>query len=336
MKKMTLLLIAHTIVAVCFAQELKFDLAETPGSLPAINQKITKVILQNAFPWRAYSVAISEEVVIQPPLSIGGGSSASESECKEFLKLFDKVKDYVYKPGENKTEKGLKDTLKMIEMVFSSLKCDDSELQNKIKVMKEDCVRELTLTNPVTMTTSNNYTITVAGTKKEYKFKYLGKTKGRWLLNYGFLFTSKKLEPDNYFLDKVGNDSFRITTKTPHSIIDLRFTPTIFFNYILDKKLDNTWTNSLTGGIGFNTESPVVGLGYNLMYQQNIGFSIGFVFFEQQRLNGKYKIDQILKENLDDNQLHEKTFFRPNIFLAINLRLGESPFKKAEKEEVAK
>jgi hypothetical protein len=310
------------------AQDLRFDLGDKPNSLPAVPSTIKRIILENAFPNRLYGVVVTETPVLSEPLNIkGGGITASGSGCPEFIVWFKKIKEYVYGTNKSATEKGLKDTLRLIESERKRLNCSDETLITEIAQLKSDCIRIKELESPLTIKPGFDYSITVVGTSSEYKFLYKGKTKGRWLVNYGFLFSSKKLEPDQFFLDKIGTDSFKITPRTANSLLDLRFTPTIFFCYYLDKNLDKPWNKSLSAGLGVNTSSPVVSLGYNMMYQQNIGFSAGIVFYEQQRINSRYKVGQILKENLEDAQLYEKSFFKPNLFFAINIRLGESPFK---------
>lgn len=325
-KLVLLLLVSSPILN--YAQDLRLDLGDKANSLPAAPSTIKRIILENAFPNRLYGVVVTETPVLSEPLNIKvGGTTASASSCPEFIELFKKIKAYVYSTNKSATEKGLKDTLRLLESERKKLNCTDETLITEITQLKNDCIRIKELETPIIVKTGFDYFITVVGTSSEYKFQYKGKTKGRWLVNYGFLFSSKKLEPDQYFLDKVGTDSFKISPRTANNLLDLRFTPTVFFCYYLDKNLDKPWNRSLSAGLGVNTSSPVVSLGYNMMYQQNIGFSAGIVFYEQQRLNSKYKTGQIIKENLEDAQLYEKSFFRPNLFFAINIRLGESPFK---------
>jgi hypothetical protein len=156
---------------------------------------------------------------------------------------------------------------------------------------------------------------------------FKSKQNSRFVLSYGFGFTSKKLEPQKYFLDELGTDSFRITKKDKYDLLDLRFIPTIFFSYFIDSNLNRPFNHSITAGLGFNTQTPVIFFGYNLMWHQNIGISAGICFYEQQKLLGNYKQGQILKQILEESQLYETNLFRPNFFISVNLRLADNPFK---------
>lgn len=311
-----------------------FDLTDGGGSSPVVNKRIDTVILKYAFPFRTYGVTIHEEVRVLPPLSLPpqsvGAKTSSQSDCKQLEKLYDNIKAFATKADPAKKEKDLKDSLIRLQKALEAIDCDDTDLKQDMQALINACMnRKIDLPNPVKMQYSSNYTFTITGDKTVYVYKFEGKDRGRWLVNYGFMFSSKRLERDRYYLNKIGNDSFQITKKASYSIIDLRFTPTVFFSWFLDKNLNRDWNNSLSMGVGFNTQSPVISIGYNGMYNQNIGFSAGIAFYEQERLNGKYKENQTLKENLEEAQLYEKDFFRPNFFIALNIRLGESPFKNS-------
>lgn len=340
MKSAVSVLLALCITTSAFTQinpnSLTLDLGQLngnekdPTTAPVRTMRLETIYLKNAFPRRSYIISVEVTPHLLPPLSMAGLTS-SGSACTALEESFTAAYKFASEEDASKKEKDLRDTLKKLTDAVTRAGCTDNSLLNKIKVLQANCVREFTLPIPVDMTESNDYTVTVTTGERSFKYKFEGKSPGRWVMNYGFLFSSKRLEPVRYFLQQTGADSFQIKRRKKYGLPDLRFTPSIFFSYFLDRNLNKPWNNSLSIGLGFNTQSPVVSLGYNGMYNQNIGISVGLVFYEQDKLDGRYHEGQILKENLDESKLYEKSIFRPNLFLALNIRLGENPFKTDKK-----
>ncbi len=340
MKKTLTTIIFSLAVCLVYAQSstiLSFDMAEAAGTdkapttLPVTNRTIKTIILENAFPNRSYVINISTTPRIEPPLSVSG-AVAGGGPCTNLEAAYNTAYTFATVEVATKTEKELRDKLKAMNDLAISTPCvGDNALLAKIKALNENCTRIIQLPVAVDFKNNNDYNLSIAAGNKTYYYKFAGKAKGRWLSNYGFLFTPRSIEPERYFQEQIGKDSFQIKKKTDASILDLRFAPTIFFSYFFDKNVDKNWNSSLSLGLGFNFQSPVISFGYNGMYNQNIGFSAGIVFYEHQNLDGRYREGKILKENLPEGKLYESQFFRPNLFIALNVRLGENPFKTEKK-----
>ncbi|MEQ9414055.1 MAG: hypothetical protein RIF39_09500, partial [Cyclobacteriaceae bacterium] len=102
--------------------------------------------------------------------------------------------------------------------------------------------------------------------------------------------------------------------------------PTIIFTYPFTKKerdikvgfsaIASTDFKSLSGGAGL---SAIIG--------NNIVIGSGVHFSQKYVLRGEYKDDgtQVIKSNLDFEQLHEKRW-GPEIFLTIGFRFDKNPF----------
>ena len=327
MRKIYLILLQTLVMTQLIAQKkesLTFDLGNGGGSIPSINKKVEIVNLENAFPFRTYKLNAKADIPVQDPLKRETDSGTASENCAPLKKTYTDTETYAWTKDETKSENDLKKQLDYLKSSMSS--CSDEILKAKILKLLFDCTRIIVLANPLEMEESTSYTFTVEGTKEKYEYKFKGKTPGRWLMSYGFVFSSKKLEPEQYYTESNGENSFEIKKKNKAELLDLRYTPTLFWSYFFDKNLNDNWNHSVTAGLGFNTSTPVVACGYNLMFRHNIGISIGACFYEQQKLNGKYSEGQIITENLDNDQLYEKNF-RPNLFFGINFRLGDNPFE---------
>ncbi|MES2774360.1 MAG: hypothetical protein V4722_09260 [Bacteroidota bacterium] len=304
---------------------------KSPTVSPIIKKKLEVIYLASAFPNRTYIITINVMPKVLPPLSVGG-AGASGSACTGLETDYNTVRQFATVEDPLKKEKELKQKLADLDKEKVKSGCADITLLNKIVTLQNNCKRSFSLAVPIEMEDGNDYLITITTGERSFAYKFEGKDRGKWLTSYGFLFSSKGVEPSRYYVDQIGTDSFRIKKRTTSNVLDLRFAPTVFFSWFPNANLAKTWNHSLSLGLGFNFESPVVSIGYNAMFNQNIGFSTGIVFYEQEKLNTKYRNDQIVKENLSDSQLYEKSFFRPNLFLAINIRLGDNPFKSSGKE----
>ncbi|MHA4844584.1 hypothetical protein ACX0G7_10490 [Flavitalea antarctica] len=298
--------------------------------IPRNLNSIKAIVLSNAFPKRAYLIKIDAIEVLHPPLDKNDFAmmSTDGTKCPELEMLIKETSDWINKVTESNTEIELGKKLSDLKAKAAAINCTNQAILDNIKKLEEQCEREIPLPFELEIIASNNYIITVTSGTKIWTYTMQGKSHGQWVVSYGFLFSSRALEPQQYFL-RQSADTFVITKRATPNVLDLRFAPTIFFNYFLNNRRDHPWNGSFSAGIGVNSASPVVSLGFNLMYRHNVGFSTGVVFYEQQKLDGSYHEGQGLKENIEESKLYEKGFFRPNLFLAINLRLGQDPFKKA-------
>lgn len=333
LRTLLLLVTAYFCGSHCFAQTVEIDLAayyktDYTGPLP-IENKITAIVLTNAFPNRIYSISVKKEYKIEPALGVGA-AGAGTSACTTLQGSYDDANDYIVNEDKSRTEPELKAKLDDLLKQQNTSGCADGVLNTNISTLKANTVRMIRLSSPIVLESNADYTITVITEGKKWTYKMEGSTGGRSLLSYGFLFSPRGLESQEFYTKQLGADSFRISKKRGLSGSDLRFIPMVFFSYFFDKNLHRSWNNSFSCGLGFDTGSPVVSIGYNGMFKQVFGFSLGAVFYQQNRLDGKYNDGDIVKENLEEAQLYDKTFFRPNLFFAINFRLGQNPFEKSE------
>lgn len=164
---------------------------------------------------------------------------------------------------------------------------------------------------------------------KVWEYIYEAPERGRWITSYGFNYVSYLFsKPDNYFLKQV-DTTFQITEGTTRDWFDVN--PTVMFSWLSSNNELSNWNFSLTGGLGLNIQDPSVLIGAGLLYNQNIGINIGITGHRLQKLHSKYTPDEIIKENLEPDQLHQNVL-RVNPYINFSFRFSENPFKKKESE----
>lgn len=317
------------------SEKLVIDLAEFNGKSgtiekPLQSKKIESILITNKFLGLSYDVSVDVQVAMLAPLSLPISSevgAGTASPCAELLTIYKTTSDLSNTNDKTANERDLKEALGKLADEQKKNPCADASLNKSILNLVHNTSQEIGMS----LNVQPNQEITVLIKRGDIVYKMIFKSEqnSRFVLSYGFGFTSKKLEPTRYFTEELGTDSFRISKKQKYNLLDLRFIPSVFISYFLDRNLNKSFNHSITAGLGFNTQTPVIFIGYNLMWHHNIGMSAGLSFYEQQKLLGQYKEGQILKQTLDDSQLYEMSLFRPNIFISINLRLADNPFKSA-------
>lgn len=335
MRKLLFILVFLIKSSFVFSQKEKLivDLAEFNGKSgtiekPLHSKKIESIFITNKFSVLPYDVTINIEVAMLTPLSLPALSltgAGTMSPCTNLSNLYNSALTLANTNETTANERDLQDALEKLLAEQKRTTCADSSLNKSILKLVGSTTQEIGIS--LNVLPNQNITVLIRRGANVYKMIFRSEETSRFVLSYGFGFTSKKLEPSRYFTEELGTDSFRISKKVKYDLLDLRFIPSIFFSYFIDRNLNKTLNHSITAGLGFSTQSPVVFIGYNVMWHQNIGMSVGLSFYEQQKLLGHYKEGQILKQTLEDNQLYETSLFRPNIFITINLRLANNPFK---------
>lgn len=340
----TLLLLFLVPMCIYGQEELELDLnLIKPGKEITLskgeNLKYEKIKLVNKVPAYRYKIWFEKQTsFINPiPLSKGFLSNINES-------LIDSCNDLI------------KDLVKM-EQNKELKESDIPNIKKKYEEQLKKCQNEFSMDDFIQMfeqekkmnvevKTGEILKIYVARVEGEvtdddesiWTFILEGKEPGKWVTTYGFGFTPQNNlfsnENHTFFTQQVPDSTFyNIKRSRDPSLIDLNYVPAIFFSYIPSQNYNKTWNHSATGGLGIDLEAPVVFIGYNLLFRTNLGISLGAAFQQQNRLKPQYSEGQRVSMNLDENQLHDRVY-RPNLFIAVNFRLGESPFKgKGETSE---
>ena len=261
----------------------------------------------------------------------------------EISSLTSKINNFLEKNGVyNKIDSLSNDTI-FKDKIDNFLKAQKNEAVNRINeevtsIIKKakdqldsSLYRKISL--KINVKTGETVKVFVSSGDSTWTFILKGKQPGKWVTTYGFGFTLQRLESRTYVTKQLPNGSaFEIVKARKPNIFDVNYVPAVFFSYFPSNKFNSRLNPSATAGLGFDLSAPVVFLCFNLMYFNNIGCSIGLAFQEQDRLKDKYAEDDIISDELDTDQLHDKVY-RPNVFFSINFRFGESPFESKKDDE---
>jgi hypothetical protein len=146
--------------------------------------------------------------------------------------------------------------------------------------------------------------------------------RGSWQASYAFAFLSG--DDRHYFTKAVDGGKFQVSEEQDRG--GLSFAPLVFYSWFPAKTTNRALSLGLAGGLGFEGTDPVVALGVNLSFNQNLGLVAGGAMRRVSRLSGRYDENDlpILEENLDSSQLETKVY-RPAAFIALTFRFGSEP-----------
>lgn len=154
----------------------------------------------------------------------------------------------------------------------------------------------------------------------------------KWVVHYGFTYQPNLIQKyDKYFSKQLGVDSFRITRKGGNQLRAWdNLSPTVMISHPLSKEYkDFMWGVSFIASTNFSNYSA--GIGFSGIIAYNGYFGLGVMATQKHVLNGQYEKDEIIKQSLSFDQLHEKRW-GPEVFFTIGIRFDKNPFSGKSKE----
>jgi hypothetical protein len=152
---------------------------------------------------------------------------------------------------------------------------------------------------------------------------YVTGARGEWRAMYAFAFIGRVVNEPRFFTKELASGGFQITQQRSRDWFD--FVPSIFFAWKTPNSSGSDWSQSFTGGLGFDLTAPVVFLGTSRTFNENVMITWGLSLHRQQVLLGRYKKGDVITTNLDESQLHSQSY-RPNPYIAVAFRFGANPF----------
>ncbi len=330
--------------SICFSQkEHIIDLSEnvlvesfnlTKGEHVFIIKYLTKS--ENFY----YKIESETNINVIPPLSITESIEDSEESTEGILSLDCKkvINNLIKKIDAFDDEIELKDFLESKELENKLDKCKEIMPLNKFKE------RFFKRTEVIKIKKREQFSITikkvrVSDTKvvKEWKRHYNTQKNGKWITSFGVgasmylnretfrSVESSVVNPDD------GTTSSVFTVEEGGSKDIFQYTPVVMFTYLNQLSKDVEWGPS--AGINFDISNISAFGGISIVWAQNMVFTTGLSFQQQQRLDSLYKEGDEIPSSLSFDQLHEK-YFRINPFVSLSLRLAKNPFKsKPDKED---
>ncbi|QNH62214.1 hypothetical protein [Hymenobacter sediminicola] len=295
-----------------------------------------KIRLINMLPDKAgYSIDVQRRFVSLPPLTLPDAPKQTGGNPPAFLESCEKLK--------NATDAVLAITKEdELPVALAKLKAEIAAAPPVSDANPTGCSYELLRARVVIDATSyeaGDYTLSQGeilevtitrqqdGKLKTWKYTYSTQARGEWQISYGFSFITQGFSKENVFFASPQDSAY--TIKKESNRRKLSFAPSIFFTWVPQKSLSQNWSWSLSGGLGFDFESPTVFLGPTVSFNQNVKFNFGVVAHKQRVLLGKYEENQRITESLTEDQLHDD-LYRLNPFFSLSLRFTQNPFERGD------
>ena len=316
------------------ASDYPLDLATHPGGevTVTISPGRYRVVVVHRIPGREYSVSLVRETRPVPPLSLPSDVVASVSggdPCAELKKAYDaigKPADEVqvaqaavtiralldkFSACVGETRQQISDALKVYDNRWHSDEYDvavGQQLRITVQRLSKGGAPEKTWT-----------TILTTGDR------------GEWLTTYGMSFVMLR---DELFFTKTGDTEgeFVITKQREDAVSRIKYLPSVLFSWMPASRRNKAVAVSPTAGFGVSNDNFGVLGGVTVTYNTNLGFTAGVAITRQRVLLGTYAENQVIKENLTEDALHDDVL-KAAAFASITFRFGTNPFKKAGGEK---
>ena len=310
-------------------KEKKWRLLVNPGTYA--------IQLMNTIPGEPYAVSVGASTLLeQPALSLPSDSTITSH--KRILQV---------RPGQDKTdscEKALESAKKLYagpeeqipqlrrEVQAELLSCQDEDLKRAIDAI----IGQTTVTVPnltVTVQAEARVPVLVSQGGSTWRITLSSVSRGRWQTMFGWVFAPNRDE--EYFTESLEDGMFAVRRREQGKK-SLTSLPALFWTWLPARQAFRAFQHGPTAGLGLtvgeSSTRPSVFGGYSLRYNQNIGAVLGVAVYPHRRLDGKYSVDQVIKENLESKQLNRDSI-RPNFFFGLTLRFGSDPRKAPESSE---
>lgn len=269
--------------------------------------------LENRAPGAEYQLRWQlRKDILGPPLQFLAGEGEVSEPCKEFDTAIGKL-------AAETAETEVKGLVKNVENLRPG--CSSDVLRDKADKVIAHTTEERTVAILI-YDSVLEVTVTNLTTDKEWNAIYRAPSSGEWFGHYGFAFVPS--EDERFFVKTIDDQpgKFRITEQADNQEFD--FVPAVLFSYMPARWSHRYTAWSATGGLGFDLSNPVVFLGGSLAFRQNLLLVAGAVWHEEMHLNGRYKDDDVIGENLSEDQLSETTY---DIawFVGVSFRFDTAP-----------
>lgn|GEM_PF-1875980 len=188
---------------------------------------------------------------------------------------------------------------------------------------------------------ANGTTKTVEEEVLKHEVKIIRKKPGRWDASSGFAFIPDVFRNEVFGIGKRDNNLYYVSEEDSSSTLArqnetarLHFSPAVFFSFFPRYRKGKTWNHSLTAGMGLDLSElkldlskPVLFLGYNIAFHENISFSLGLSAKKYHFLKGEYECGQEVSTDLEFDDLHDERY-RINPFVSLNIRFRKGLFNR--------
>jgi hypothetical protein len=364
MKKLLLIILPTLLVSSVKAQ-IVFDLADSKTKTETIDiDKSPVIVFKSLVQWQkpkyeySFEVEMKENEIPPIPLQKKDTSKGLEAYHVPDEDTLEFGKAYVaFIKAKNESE---------IPKLYDKL---EKEMTKLDKQKYPECLARGTsvleasvFSKQLSFTLRNNQEITVTVTRK---FKtatgkdtsvtwvriYKTPEKTPWHILYGFTWVPNWMNPvsqfycagdsaNGYVITRMNNQN-KYFFKNVSPTLMIGWTPMKKYSFSSDPFIKALFSNhafqfGLTGGLSMNFASEtgsITGLfAPSIVFADNISLSFGACLTQKQILKGKYKEGDVVHENLDFDQLHEKQYMG-EWFISMSIRFEKNPFEKAKSDK---
>jgi hypothetical protein len=124
---------------------------------------------------------------------------------------------------------------------------------------------------------------------------------GEWQIGLGFALPYALGNLEHYSVRRDGDGVCRVRATASDDRISL--VPALYFDWIARDDRFDAWTLSVSGGVGFDMQNPVLLLGGALSFHQNITLMVGAAAHRVPWLDPEYAVGDVVDERLASEDL---------------------------------
>ncbi len=324
----------------CFAQTLTIDLAKNKNGTFTQTiepQKIESVVLKNrviSSEAKPYVIEVKKEhipTLALPTAPISFAADLNRGCSKDLKKAIDTLEK---ETDEKKIGDKIVELKKQIEK--SQFPCSLlSEAQRYIHLAESDIY---TLSSAINVGKGEQVTLTIKRFGKDtatWTYVYKTETVDHWKVYFGFTYVFDVLTNfSTYYAKSDTSGKKYIISKSNATTKNVlkNITPTIMYSYLFFNNPDSWIKFGLTGGFMLDLSSPTVLICPSIVIGDNLSLNVGLAGTQKYQLKGQYTDGQVIKDNLDFDQLHDK-IWAYDLFVSVAFHFDSNPFKKAETKD---
>jgi len=338
-KNLFIFLIALAGPLKLYAQKLpEIDLGkDQKGDERTIDVDCTGFKIINRMPNGTYQFKISVQEFVQPianvDLSAGAAAPVADAVCDPKMKDYLAAYDALNNPkDETVVAQAIKDLNNAKEKVIKDAKdCyDKSDKKADLLIAQTIDTRsfDFTLKKAQVITVTINRLDDNNVIKKTWTVVLKTPTRIDYISHFGFTFSPGIVKRPTQYFAKAGDDGkYTITEMNNNGRTiwnDLSLTANFIFPFWYQKHPDAPLHVAWMGGFGINGDTKfTVFTGPSLLLSDFFSVGLGFGVSNQYKLNGQYKPGDVIKDNLNFDQLHSKGLMG-DILLTLSFRLSKT------------
>ena len=335
MKNIFIILSFITCAHTTNAQSLEVDLSKNPGAeffQTVKPRKVTDIYLVNRSLVNNYSVSVEFSSFQVKPINFNGVSGGRGGTCSA---IEDAISTLESENMESKIPNEISTLKKEIAQARKANICTDAITEGELAI--KGTRDQYALSSHLRIGPGDTIKVIVTRNKSElvdeakWTYIFAAEEVNHAKIFYGFsyLFANALTNfPTYYSQSNEAGDGYTITrTHAETKNVLKNISPTIMYSYMFFRNQNAPFKFGLTGGFMADLNNPAVCFSPSVIIGDNFSLNAGLAVAQKDQLKGQYAIGQLLKDNLDFDQLHSKVWSY-DIFFSVAFHFNSNPFKK--------